>query len=108
MLKTFTQKMSEPGPGQLRPVHELLDEWDYTYRYHWAVKNAMLHGALPNANQSPATISLPSNFFETLMINGTPLNNGTIPMVICMRHHAFNWLVRYGSAPDWDQVTADT
>ncbi len=66
---------------KLRPVGQILDELDYTYRYHWAVVEAYL--------------------------NGLPVPNDALPWVLKMRHHALNWIVGYGG-PEWDSVSTDT
>jgi hypothetical protein len=65
----------------LRAKSEILDEADLIYRYHWATRNAHLHG-----RQTPA---------------------GLNPDVVMERHHALNWLIGY-SEQDWDDVTTDT
>lgn len=65
----------------LRPANEILNEADLIYRCHWAVRQAALDG-----KPSPA---------------------GLHPGVTMERHHALNWLIRYGDL-DWDDVTTDT
>ena len=67
--------------ARLRSPCEILDEADLIYRYHWATRNAQLHG-----QQSPAH-----------------LNND----VIMERHQALNWLIGCGEL-DWDDVSTDT
>ncbi len=98
------------GQLALRPVHEVLDEWDYSYRYHWAVKNQLLHPAAqgPEGAVHPSHLITSRSFFDTLKMNSALLRNGAFPMVVSMRHHAFNWLVGYGGAVDWDDVSTDT
>ncbi len=81
---------------RLRPVHEILDEWDYSYRFHWAVKDALLHASQEprRAAQSPAILTTTSAFFDGLMLHGARLFRcGALPMVVSMRHHALNWLL---------------
>jgi hypothetical protein len=65
----------------LRPAVELLDSLDFHFRLHWAVRQARLDGKNP-----------PSNFNAD---------------VISERHHALNWLVRFGNA-EWDDVDTPT
>jgi len=65
----------------LRPVAEILDALDQTFRLHWAVVDAQVREADPPAE----------------------LEGG----VITERHHALNWLTRFGDA-DWDEVETPT
>lgn len=81
------QRILSQGPEQLlakakpRSVHEILDQADLIYRYHWAVRNAKLEGQPP-----PAGLSAD---------------------VIVERHHALNWLIGYMDQA-WDDVSTDT
>lgn len=69
------------GGAKLRPAAEVLDEADFVYRAHWAVKDARVRGA-----QTPA---------------------GLDAGVVVERHRALNWLIGYmGQA--WDDVSTDT
>ena len=63
-----------------RNYEEILDETDFIYRAHWAVRNAQTQG-----KQAPA------NFNSS---------------VVYERHCALNWLTCY--AEDWDDITCDT
>jgi len=65
----------------MRPITEILDIADLTYRYHWATRNAGLKN-----------LPMPAG-----------LNNS----VIMERHYALNWLIGYCDE-DWDSVTTDT
>lgn len=67
---------------RLRDKAEVLDRADLLYRLHWAVRNAKLTGS-----------SAP---------NG--INGG----VVQEWHRAVNWMIRYDSEDDWDQVGTDT
>ncbi len=67
------------GP-QLRPVGEILDALDQTYRLHWHIRQARLK-------------------------NGDA--SGLDADVVMERHHALNWLVRFQHAP-WDEVDTPT
>lgn len=51
------------------------------YQTHWSVRDAQLFGR--------------------------PVPNGYHPGIVQERHHALNWLVRYGNY-DWDDVATDT
>lgn len=66
---------------RLRPLPELLDGLDETYRLHWAAREAGLHKQPP-----PAGVSVD---------------------VVMERHHALNWLFRFEEA-DWDEVDTPT
>ncbi|MFD2245432.1 DUF4272 domain-containing protein [Pontibacter ruber] len=68
------------GKAKLRSTEEILDETDFIYRAHWAVRNAELQGQ-----------EVPANFSSDIVYE---------------RHYAFNWLTCY--AEDWDDITCDT
>lgn len=64
-----------------RPMREMLDEAERTYRLHSSIRDAQL--------------------------NETPPPKGLEPGVVKERHHGLNWLT--GRSPgDWDAVTTDT
>ncbi len=63
----------------LRPQHEILDATDLIYRYHWAVRDAFIHGS-----------EIPTDLH---------------PGVVQQRHHALNWLI---SNLRWDDVDTPT
>jgi hypothetical protein len=65
----------------LRPLGEILDEADVTYRHHWAVLEARVSGTEPPA--------------------------GLDPGVTYERHYALNWLIGYMDQ-EWDDTTTDT
>lgn len=67
--------------AKLRPTHEILDQADRIYRYHWAVVDANLHG-----NDIPASLE---------------------PGVTMVRHYALNWLIGY-MEQEWDDISTDT
>ena len=67
--------------AQVRPIAEILDQLDLTYRYHWAVVEA-------RGKQQPPPARLE-------------------PGVVYERHYALNWLVQLGH-DDWDNVVTDT
>ncbi len=74
--KTIAEINKNP---KLRAVEQILDELDFMYRLHWAVKND---------TENPNTARL-------------------IPEVIYERHYALNWLINYMNKP-WDQVQTNT
>ncbi|MCB8932550.1 MAG: DUF4272 domain-containing protein [Fimbriimonadaceae bacterium] len=65
----------------LRSKTEILDAADLIYRLHWEVRHAARHGKKPPG--------------------------GLDPGVVQERHHALNWLIRYGEQ-EWDVVSTDT
>jgi len=65
--------------ASLRPIPEILDLLDLTYRMHWAVRNAEL------------------NNLDALNFDAG---------IIQERHYALNWLTYYND--DWDDVVTDT
>lgn len=67
--------------AKLRPLHEVLDQADRIYRYHWAVVDARIKGREPPA--------------------------GLEPGVTMERHYALNWLIGYMDQ-DWDDISTDT
>jgi Domain of unknown function (DUF4272) len=67
--------------AKLLPQSDLLDEADLICRYHWAVRDAAIHG-----HNVPA---------------------GLHPGVVQERHQALNWLIGYDKA-EWDDVPTDT
>ncbi|NIO41111.1 MAG: DUF4272 domain-containing protein [Burkholderiales bacterium] len=62
----------------LRPIHQILDQADLIFRYHWAGVDAAL-----------AKRAVPAG-----------LNGG----IVYERHHALRWLIGY---QDWDDVAID-
>ena len=67
--------------GQPRSVSEVLDLADFTYRCHWAVKNAAAKKEAPPPGLEPGVV------FE--------------------RHRALNWLMRHPGL-EWDDVGPET
>ena len=64
-----------------RSAHEVLDQADRIYRYHWAVVDARING-----KSAPAG-----------------LDSG----VTMERHYALNWLIGY-MEQEWDDISTDT
>ncbi|SDY99979.1 protein of unknown function [Lysobacter sp. yr284] len=67
--------------ARLRPLPELLDALDATYRRHWLVRQARL--------------------------DDKPAPAGLHPSVVYERHYALNWLLRFDEQ-DWDEVGTPT
>ncbi len=65
----------------VKPKHLILDELDFIYRAHWAVRDAQLNGT-----EVPAA-----------------LDEG----VVYERHYALNWLIHYMNQT-WDEISTDT
>lgn len=63
--------------ASLRPVSDILDELDRTYRLHWAAVNARVM-----REETPSALH---------------------PGIVYERYYALRWLVRTGDA-DWDKV----
>jgi predicted homoserine dehydrogenase-like protein len=82
-VKTVTGTSTDVfiAKSNLRPLCEILDEGDFIYRCHWAVKDAQAKGE-----------AIPA---------------GLDPGVVIERHIALNWLRTYHSEA-WDDVSADT
>ena len=72
-----------PATPRLRPIPEILDALDRTWREHWIVRQAHQGGAEP-----------------------TGLN----PDVMLERHFALNWLTGFQNPPDtpWDEIDTPT
>lgn len=69
-----------PKGSKLRPLTQILDAADLTYRYHWALRDARQRGeALQSVRHD----------------------------VIIERHTALNWLIGYMDQ-HWDDITTDT
>ncbi len=68
--------------AKLISSEKIFDELDYTYRLHWAVRDASLTGNLIPNNYNPALV------YE--------------------RHYTLNWLTNYAESADWDDISTDT
>ncbi|HZV06332.1 MAG TPA: DUF4272 domain-containing protein [Gemmataceae bacterium] len=80
----------------LRPKKEILDALQLTLLQHWAIRDAFIH-------QREIPIDLDwNNESEMMPVRGCPTTG-----VVAERHHALNWLVRFGDA-DWDDVDTPT
>jgi hypothetical protein len=83
LARLFVPMKAEPfvAGARLRPVTEVLDALDLTYRLHWAVAEARVQKTPPPASLEPG--------------------------VVLERHRALNWLTRFHDA-DWDDVDTPT
>lgn len=83
MMDLFPGFMKDPGKfiesARLRPVSEILDVLDLTYRLHWATRDAQLKSLPP--------LKVDAGIVEE-------------------RHYAINWVTCY--AEDWDDISTDT
>jgi hypothetical protein len=76
----YESSASFVNTAKVRPLNEILDISDLTYRLHWAVRDAELNG-------NPIPANLNSSIIEE-------------------RHYAINWVTYYEE--DWDNITTDT
>lgn len=82
--------------ARLRPKAEILDAQQLTLLQHWAVRDAYIH-------KRP----IPTDLDWTGTAEMTPVAGNPVTGVVAERHHALNWLVRFGDA-DWDDVDTPT
>jgi len=80
----------------LRPKSEILDALQLTLLQHWAIRDAFIH-----RREIPADLDW-SGGAPMMPVRGCPATG-----VVAERHHALNWLVRFGDA-DWDDVDTPT
>lgn len=80
---------------KLRSKSDILDALQLTMLQHWAVRDAYL-----NDGEIPADFDWTNDKMQP--VQACPLTG-----VISERHHALNWLVRYGD-DDWDDVDTPT
>jgi hypothetical protein len=84
------------GGAQLRPKTEILDGLQLTLLQHWAIRDAFVH-------QRDIPVDLDwAGAAEMMPVRGCPTTG-----VVAERHHALNWLVRFGD-DDWDDVDTPT
>jgi hypothetical protein len=82
--------------AKLRPKAEILDATQLLMLIHWAVRDAWVH----NRN-------VPENLDWESPSGMVPVPQSAAGGVVAERHHALNWLIRYGDA-DWDDVDTPT
>jgi len=80
----------------LRPKADILDALQLTLLQHWAIRDAFVH-----QRAIPADLDWTGGA-EMMPVRACPATG-----VVAERHHALNWLVRFGDA-DWDQVDTPT
>jgi hypothetical protein len=80
----------------LRPKTEVIDALQLTLLQHWAIRDSFIH-------QREIPVDLDWTGEARMMpVRGCPTTG-----VVAERHHALNWLVRFGDA-DWDDVDTPT
>lgn len=82
--------------ARLRPVGEILDELESMTRLHWALRESALKG-----------LEIPENLHWGSDASRIPARQSALPLVVHERHHALNWLIRFGD-DDWDEVDTPT
>jgi len=82
--------------AQLRPVAQILDALEVTVRQHNGLRNCYSSGDL-----------VPANFNWNAPTDMTPPQQAIAAPLLAERHHALNWLVRFGDA-GWDDVDTPT
>ncbi len=82
--------------AKLRPKEEVLDAVQLTLLQHWAIRDAYIH-----QRHIPVDLDWTGGA-EMMPVVGCPTTG-----VVAERHHALNWLVRFGNA-DWDDVDTPT
>jgi hypothetical protein len=99
MVELLRQRETDPEffqRARLRTKAEILDAVQLTLLVHWAVRDAWVHK---------------SNVPEDLDWSGEapmiPVTECSATGVVAERHHALNWLIRFGGA-EWDQVDTPT
>lgn len=84
------------GEARLRPRAEILDELELITRLHWALRESALKG-----------LDIPENLDWASDAARVPLRQSALPLVVHERHHALNWLIRFGG-DDWDEIDTPT
>jgi hypothetical protein len=84
------------GNAKLRSKAEILDAVQLTMLIHWAVRDAWVHQRI-----------VPENLDWERPAEMVPVPQNKAGGVVAERHHALNWLIRYGGA-DWDDVDTPT
>jgi hypothetical protein len=99
LTRTATGYEARPdfvAAAALRPAAEILDAVQLTLLQHWAVTDTLIHH-----REIPADLDWTGGA-EMMPVRGCPVTG-----VVAERHHALNWLVRFGDA-DWDDVDTPT
>ncbi|HKI34881.1 MAG TPA: DUF4272 domain-containing protein [Gemmataceae bacterium] len=82
--------------AQLRPKADILDAAQLTMLIHWAVRDAWVHKR-----------HVPENLDWSSGAAMVPVSQSAAVGVVTERHHALNWLLRFGDA-EWDDVDTPT
>jgi hypothetical protein len=82
--------------AKLRPTADLLDAVQLTLLIHWAIRDAWIH-------KRP----IPEDLDWASGAKMVPVSECPAIGVVAERHHALNWLIRFGDA-DWDDVDTPT
>jgi hypothetical protein len=80
----------------LRPKAEILDALQLTMLIHWAIRDAWVHDR-----------NVPENLDWASPGEMVRVTQSAAGGVVAERHHALNWLIRFGDA-DWDDVDTPT
>jgi hypothetical protein len=80
----------------LRPKADILDAQQLTLLIHWAVRDAWVHRR-----------NVPENLDWAEPAAMVSVEQSAAGGVVAERHHALNWLTRFGNA-DWDDVDTPT
>jgi hypothetical protein len=82
--------------ANLRPKAQVLDAVQLTMLIHWAVRDTWIH-------KRP----IPEDLDWASGAKMVPVSECPVVGVVAERHHALNWLIRFGDA-DWDDVDTPT
>lgn len=82
--------------GTLRPKAKILDALQLTLLQHWAIRDALIHQR-----------AIPIDLDWTGTAEMMPVRSCPTTGTVAERHHALNWLARFGDA-DWDDVDTPT
>jgi hypothetical protein len=99
LIEIVQRHEADPGfiaNARLRPRAEVLDAVQLTMLLHWAIRDAWIH-------QRP----IPANLDWSGQAEMIPVGQCAAVGVVAERHHALNWLIRFGDA-DWDDVDTPT
>ncbi len=95
LVEVMLRREEDPdfiAKATLRPKAEILDALQLTLLLHWAVRDAWVHGR-----------NVPENLDWAEPGPMVPVAECAAGGVVAERHHALNWLVRFGDAA-WDEV----
>jgi len=96
VLKRSDNEPQYAAAAQLRSASAILDAQHLTMMIHWAVRDAWI-----NKQELPEDLDWSSNSTHV------PVEQCRAVGVVEHRHHALNWLIRFGG-DDWDSVDTPT